>query len=315
MADPLSTTLAALERFAQEQGWEITSPKDIAYGRQVIVTDGVNRLPVNLYHTGRIVVQGKACDVKARLTGWANLFQAGLLPTDADASLSGRSRSGPRPAPASAWIGVDEAGKGDVFGPLVVAGVLVTPETEIVLARRGVRDSKTLADARIGELAQFIRATCPVEILALSPAEYNRAYERQGRNLNRLLAWGHAQVIIRLSRRMPVERAVSDQFGDAALLAEALAAAGCQIALEQRPHAEDDLAVAAASVLARAEFVAAIRSYVQETGFQIPLGAATPRIEAAAREIYRRGGRPELERIAKMHFQPVQNVLAEADRR
>lgn len=313
MADPISTTLAALERFAQEQGWEVTSPKDIAYGRQVIVTDGVTRLPVNLYHTGRILVQGKVCDMKARLTEWANLFQAGLLPTAADASLSGQSRSGPRPASASAWIGVDEAGKGDVFGPLVVAGVLATPETELILARRGVRDSKTLADARIDQLAQLIRAVCPVEVLVVSPAEYNRAYEQHERNLNRLLAWGHAQVIARLSRGRSIARAVSDQFGDEALLVEALVAEGCQVTLEQRPHAESDVAVAAASLLARAEFVATIREYSREIGLKLPLGAATGPIEETARQIYRRWGRQGLERVAKLHFAPVQKVLAEAD--
>lgn len=313
MADPIPTTLAALERFAREQGWEIIPSTDIAYGRQVIVTDGVNRLPVNLYHTGRIVVQGKACDMKARLTEWANLFQAGLLPTAADASLSGRSRSGSRPTSASAWIGVDEAGKGDAFGPLVVAGVLATPETELALARRGVRDSKTLADARIGQLAQLIRAVCPVEVLVVSPAEYNRAYEQHGQNLNRLLAWGHAQVITRLSRSRAVTRAVSDQFGDEALLVEALAAEGCRITLEQRPHAESDVAVAAASVIARAEFVVAIREYGREIGLKLPLGAATSQVEEAARRIYQRWGRQGLERVAKLHFVPVQKVLAEVD--
>ncbi len=310
MTDPIPSMLAALERFAQEHGWEILPPKEIAYGRQVIVTDGVTRLPVNLYHTGRILVQGKACDMKVRLIEWANLLQVGIAPTAADASLSG-----PRPARASAWIGVDEAGKGDVFGPLVVAGVLATPETELVLARRGVRDSKTLADARIGRLAQLIRAACPVEILVIAPSEYNRAYERQGRNLNRLLAWGHAQVIARLSRGRSVARAVSDQFGDEALLIEALAAEGCQIALEQHPHAERDVAVAAASVIARAEFVAAIREYSQEIGLRLPLGAATGHVEEVARQIYQRWGRQGLERVAKMHFAPIQKVLAEADRR
>lgn len=312
MADPISTTLAALERFAQEQGWEVTPPKDIAYGRQVIVTDGVTRLPVNLYHTGRILVQGKACDMKARLTEWANLFQAGLS-TGADANLSGRSRSGSRPASTPAWIGVDEAGKGDVFGPLVVAGVLATLEAELILARRGVRDSKTLADARIGQLAQLIRAVCPVEVLVVSPAEYNRAYEQHGRNLNRLLAWGHARVIARLSRGRSVARAISDQFGDEALLVEALAAEGCQVTLEQRPHAESDVAVAAASLIARAEFVAAIRAYSQEIGLKLPLGAATRQVEEAARRIYQRWGRQGLERVAKLHFAPVQKVLAEVD--
>lgn len=311
MTDPIPLMLTALERFAREQGWEIVPSQDLAYGRQVIVTDGVTRLPVNLYHTGRIVVQGKACAMKARLTEWANLFQAGMD----SAAMTGEELSPEASAlPTSARVGVDEAGKGDVFGPLVVAGVLLTPATELALARRGVRDSKTLADARISQLVQLIRTACPVEVLVISPSEYNRAYEQQGRNLNRLLAWGHAQVIARLSRGRSVARAVCDQFGDAALLIDALAAAGCRIALEQRPHAESDLAVAAASVVARAEFVAAIREYGQEIGLRLPLGAAAGQVENAAKQIYQRWGRQGLERVAKMHFASIQKVLA-VDRR
>lgn len=220
----------------------------------------------------------------------------------------------PKPATVQARIGVDESGKGDVFGPLVVAGVLLTPDIEITLARRGVRDSKTLSDAQILELAQLIRANCPVEILVLLPPDYNIAYEQHGRNLNRLLAWGHAQTIAKLSRRMPVGKAISDQFGNESLLIEALAAEGCQITVEQHPRAESDLAVAAASVIARAEFVTAIQDYTQKAGLEIPLGASANQVKEIGRRIYRRWGRRGLERIAKMHFKTVQEIISEVDK-
>jgi len=229
------------------------------------------------------------------------------------AILTGKP-SEPKPATTLARIGVDESGKGDLFGPLVVAGVLLTPDTEITLARRGVRDSKTLSDAQILELAQLIRANCSVEILVLLPPDYNIAYEQHGRNLNRLLAWGHAQVITKLSQRMPVGKAISDQFGDESLLVEALAAEGCQITLEQRPRAESDLAVAAASVIARAEFVTAMQDYTQKAGLEIPLGASASQVKEIGKRIYRRWGRRGLERIAKMHFKTVQEIISEVDK-
>jgi len=229
------------------------------------------------------------------------------------AILTGKS-SEPKPATILARIGVDESGKGDLFGPLVVAGVLLTPDIEITLARRGVRDSKTLSDAQIVELAQLIRTNCPVEVLVLLPPDYNIAYEQHGRNLNRLLAWGHAQVITKLSRRMPVGKAISDQFGDESLLVEALAAEGCQITLEQRPRAESDLAVAAASVIARAEFITAMQDYTQKAGFEIPLGASASQVKEIGKRIYRRWGRSGLERIAKMHFKTVQEIISEVDK-
>ncbi|MEM4204518.1 MAG: ribonuclease HIII [Candidatus Methanomethylicaceae archaeon] len=213
-----------------------------------------------------------------------------------------------------ARIGVDESGKGDLFGPLVIAGVVLTQESEIVLARRGVRDSKTLSDAQILELARLIRMHCPVEVLVLLPPDYNIAYEQHGRNLNRLLAWGHAQVITKLSRRVSVDKAISDQFGDESLLVEALAAEVCRVPVEQRPHAENDLAVAAASVIARAEFIAAIQDYTQKAGIDIPLGASANQVKEIGKQIYRRWGRRGLERIAKMHFKTIQEIISEADK-
>ncbi|HIE58317.1 MAG TPA: ribonuclease HIII, partial [Anaerolineales bacterium] len=203
---------------------------------------------------------------------------------------------------------------GDLFGPLVVAGVVLTPDIEVTLARRGVRDSKIISDTRILELARIIRANCPIEVLTLLPPNYNIAYEQHGRNLNRLLAWGHAQVITKLSQRMPVGKAISDQFGDESLLVEALADEGCQITLEQRPRAESDLAVAAASIIARAEFVTAMQDYTQKSGLEIPLGSSARQVKEIGKQIYRRWGRRGLERIAKMHFKTVQELISEVDK-
>lgn len=230
-----------------------------------------------------------------------------------EAILTGKSIEA-KPALIPGRIGVDESGKGDLFGPLVVAGVLLTPDVEITLAGRGVRDSKSLSDAQIQELAQVIRANCPIEILVLLPPDYNIAYEQQGRNLNRLLAWGHAQVITKLNQRIPVGKAISDQFGDEALLVEALAAEDCQITLEQRPRAESDLAVAAASIIARAKFVTTIQDYTQKAGLEIPLGASPSQVKEIGKQIYRRWGRRGLEKIAKMHFKTVQEIISEVDK-
>lgn len=211
-------------------------------------------------------------------------------------------------------IGVDESGKGDLFGPLVIAGVMVTPQTELILARAGVRDSKTISDTVIQTLAPFIKEVCPYELIVLLPPDYNTAYEQHGSNLNRLLAWGHAQVICRISKREMVQRAISDQFGDKKLVLESLEKEGCQIVLEQRPRAESDIAVAAASVLAREAFILAIQDYSAKSGFDIPLGASADQVKEIGRRIYRRWGKRGFERIAKMHFKTIREILAEEDR-
>lgn len=215
--------------------------------------------------------------------------------------------------PSRERIGIDESGKGDLFGPLVIAGVRVTQETEPLLARGGVRDSKELADSTIAELGKLIREHCAFEILVLLPPEYNAAYQTHGRNLNQLLAWGHAQVIRNLSERTGSRRAISDQFGDERLLIQALERAECSIALEQRPRAENDIAVAAASILARDEFVSAIKDYSRKAGVTIPLGASPAQVKEIGKLIYRRWGERGLERIAKMHFKTIQEIIAEVE--
>jgi ribonuclease HIII len=207
-------------------------------------------------------------------------------------------------------MGVDESGKGDIFGPLVVAAVVVDPNTELFLAKRGIKDSKELSDGVILELAQVIKENCPVEVLTILPQEYNDLY-RQFNNLNRLLAWGHAQVITRLNEREKPSKAISDQFGDDALLIEALKKEGCLIPLEQRPHAESDIAVAAASVIARAGFIISMRDYTNKSGLEIPLGASAAQVKEIGRQIYKRWGEKGLARIAKMHFKTVQEILLE----
>jgi ribonuclease HIII len=216
-----------------------------------------------------------------------------------------------KPVQPSFRIGVDESGKGDLFGPLVVAGVALMPDAELELAKRGVRDSKTVSDLQIPELAAAVRKCCAVEVLMLLPPDYNRLYEEHGRNLNRLLAWGHAQVITKLSQRTNATRAISDQFGDEKLLIDALAAANCQIDLEQRPKAESDIAVAAASIVARAEFIAAIEDYSAKAGIEIPLGASAQQVTEIGKRIYKRWGRRGLERIAKMHFKTAVEIMNE----
>lgn len=297
MADRLTERLVEFERLLAEKGWQVLDRREIEHGQQLVVSDGVTQLPVNFYHTGKMLVQGPAGPLRTALLEWANVQQMG-------AGAAGDVR-----------IGVDESGKGDVFGPLVVAAVRVTPEGERALVRRGVRDSKTLADVQIAELAGLIRAQCEYEVLELRPPEYNAAYERFGRNLNRLLAWGHARVIAALHARAPAARAISDQFGDARLVEGALRAEGCTIALEQRPRAESDVAVAAASVLARAAFVASMEEYAAKAGMAIPRGSSAPEVKDALRRIRARWGARGLERIAKMHFKTVAEVLAEPGER
>lgn len=213
------------------------------------------------------------------------------------------------PPPPIERIGIDESGKGDYFGPLVIAAVFVDGTTQGELALMQVRDSKKISDGRILEMAPDIKTICPHSVIAIGPQKYNELYEKI-RNLNRLLAWGHAKALENLLERVPCSLAISDQFGDERLILNALQAKGRTVTLEQRTGAESDLAVAAASVLARAEFLLRLKRLSNEVGTTLPKGAS-PAVELAGRMVVKKHGRERLAAIAKLHFKTTKAVLGE----
>lgn len=212
------------------------------------------------------------------------------------------------PGPAIERIGIDESGKGDYFGPLVVAAVFVDGTTQAELALMQVRDSKRISDGRILEMAPDIKTICPHSVIAIGPQKYNELYTKI-KNLNRLLAWGHAKALENLLERgVSCERAISDQFGDERLIVNALQEKGRKIVLEQRTKAESDLAVAAASILARAEFLVRLRRLSDDVGTTLPKGAS-PAVELAAKMIVKKHGQERLGTVAKLHFKTTKAVL------
>jgi ribonuclease HIII len=204
-------------------------------------------------------------------------------------------------------IGIDESGKGDYFGPLVIAAVFVDATTQGELRLMEVRDSKKISDGRILEMAPDIKTICPHSVIAIGPQKYNELYAKI-KNLNRLLAWGHAKALENLLERVTCERAISDQFGNERLILNALQDKGRKIVLEQRTKAESDLAVAAASILARAEFLLRLKRLSGEVGTTLPKGAS-PAVELAAKMIVKKHGRDRLDTVAKLHFKTTQAVL------
>jgi ribonuclease HIII len=205
-------------------------------------------------------------------------------------------------------IGIDESGKGDYFGPLVIAAVFVDASTQRELTLMQVRDSKKISDGRVLEMAPDIKMICPHSVIAIGPHKYNELYEKI-RNLNRLLAWGHAKALENLLDRVSCGRAISDQFGDERLILNALQEKGRTIVLEQRTKAESDLAVAAASILARAELLTRLKRLSNDVGTTLPKGAS-PVVELAARMVIKKHGRERLDSVAKLHFKTTQAVMA-----
>lgn len=209
--------------------------------------------------------------------------------------------------PAAGHIGTDESGKGDYFGPLVIAGVFVPEGQTGVLTELGIRDSKTIGDRRVQELAKLVKSGYIHSVVAIGPERYNDLYGKL-RNLNRILAWGHARVIENILERVDCRQAIADQFGEKSFILDALLKKGKKIDLVQKVRAEEDAAVAAASVLARAEFLQKLRDLSFEVDLELPKGAS-PLVEEAGRRLVEREGSEILSKVAKLHFKNTARVL------
>jgi len=206
-------------------------------------------------------------------------------------------------------FGIDESGKGDFFGPLVIAGVYVDAELARTFRDAGVQDSKAItSDRRIRDLADAIRKSgAPHSVVTIAPPRYNELYRKIG-NLNRLLAWGHARVIENLCEARPdCPRALSDKFADVRVLERALMEKGKTIRLDQRTKAESDFAVAAASILAREKFINWLEEAGGKAGVKLGRGVSAA-VKTAAAEIVSKSGPGALENFAKTHFKTAAEI-------
>jgi ribonuclease HIII len=205
-------------------------------------------------------------------------------------------------------LGIDESGKGDFFGPLVIAGVLADRAGSKKLVAGQVRDSKKISDSRIMDLSRWIKDNFIHTVVVIGPEKYNQLYLKI-RNLNRLLAWGHSRVIENIASRHKFDLAVSDKFGNDAFIENALMKNGKQVRLHQMVRGEALIPVAAASIVARAEFVGYLKKMSGQFGVDLPKGAG-PAVDEAARRIVARSGAAMLDKIAKIHFKNYKKALS-----
>jgi ribonuclease HIII len=210
-------------------------------------------------------------------------------------------------------IGTDESGKGDYFGSLVSASVYIDQDTTQILTSLGVKDSKSLSDSKILEISPKIRAVCKdhFSIIEISPERYNELYDkirRENKNLNDLLAWGHAKAIEELLGRVDCQIAIVDQFADESVVISKLQEKGKQIEVIQMHKAEANLAVAAASILARERFINKLSQMSNQYQIKLPKGVSKEVIQAA-KLFVQTYGEPALKKVAKLHFKTTLEVL------
>lgn len=291
----------ALSGFLRSSGARVSFRREIDYGTQYGVSDRNETVTLNVFSTGKVVVQGKRGAVlKERIDAW--------LRGAAETRGSGRPSSVEAVPDSTPRVGTDEAGKGEYFGPLVVAGVRVLGAGQShALHQLGVRDSKTVANVRATTLsAEILRVAGArnVRELALPPRQYEERRRAAG-SVQRLLGELHAEILRELAEGAEV--AVVDSLGTGSGL-ECHAPPGLRLVM--RPRAEDDVAVAAASVVARARYLAEMSRLSGAVGFELPRGSTHVR-EAVSR-VYRERGMEGLEEVAKVHFSITRQVLGRA---
>jgi ribonuclease HIII len=284
---------AALQGWLREHGYKF---REVPYARFAAEKDKTNLV---FYESGKLVIQGKGTQEFLEFVLEPEILKEARVGYEAVLN----------PELLLPRFGVDESGKGDFFGPLCIAGAYINESVITAWKDAGIRDSKNIgSDKRIKDLADLIQNTpgCVTSVVAIGNERYNQLYGKM-RSVNTLLAWGHARVIENLMGQrhrmtpLPV-RAISDQFASSKdVVGKALMTLGRQIELVQKHRAEEDLAVAAASILARNEFVTRLGKLEKQYEMKLPKGASAA-VDAAAKEFVAKYGAENMPKVAKMHF-------------
>jgi ribonuclease HIII len=255
-----------------------------------------------LYQSGKCVVQGKGAQDFVTFVMEPQVLMAVKLGYEEIVN----------PEAFTPHIGVDESGKGDFFGPIVIASAYTDGTLTKAMQEIGVRDSKNItSDNRLLDIAKNLRQLLNgrYSIIAIGPEKYNQLYTKI-RSVNNLLAWGHARAIENLLEKVPhCNRAVSDQFGSKEQVKRALMQKGRKIELIQMHKAESDIAVAAASILAREAFLFGLRKLGEQHGVKLPKGASNL-VQDAAVTLIEKHSPAILLQAAKCHFKTTDSVLA-----
>lgn len=273
----------------KEQGFEISKPP------YTLFSGKKTGISCTLYESGKLVVQGKDKDE----------FIEFYLEPEILKNFSYTYKEPPE-HDRKARIGIDESGKGDFFGPLCVAGVYAEGSAISKLADIGVKDSKAMTDSAILKVAKEIRKNYQHHILKINPLKYNELYDKF-KNLNRLLAWAHATTIESLVEKTKCRDVIIDQFANEEVVKTALKRKSLEVNLTQRHRAEEDLVVAAASILAREAFILGLRQLGEQFSIELPKGASQLTINAGKKFIARYG-EEQLGHVGKLHFKTLDSI-------
>lgn len=211
--------------------------------------------------------------------------------------------------------GLDESGKGDLFGPVVSACVIAGKSAVEKWLAAGVKDSKQItSDKKIFELEKTIRETPGVIVkTAFAKIEkYNGLYPKFG-NLNAFLGYLHFLALkealaqaAETGTELP-EWGLLDQFSKSPIVQRYLARNGVDFDLRMRTKAESDPVVAAASIVARATYVRELEKISEIAGARLPKGSGAE-AKRAAIEVFKKFGNSRFGEFVKLHFKTAEEA-------
>ena len=282
-------------------GFTLIDEREINYGVQLVFEKNEKVIKLNIYHSAKkgysyVFPHGKDSSEKKMLGNLITYFKS--LQTEVEHNYN-------------IWLGTDESGKGDFFGALCAAGFIADKTIVKKLKDAGIADSKTLNDANIEKKAKFLYANYKdrIETVVLMPKKYNELYEKfslQKKKLNHLLAWMHGRIILNLYKKHPFETAIVDKFVDKKVIVSSLKDLK-NIKIIVRTKAESDVAVAAASIIARYHFVQSIKMLERKYGINFPKGASK-KVNEAGKIFMEKFGKEKMKEVAKIHFKTYTNL-------
>lgn len=294
-----------IKKIAEDKGAIVSMHKEINYGIQFEIKKEDEKGLYRIYQSKKGIKHDLS---QLRSDKLKSLFIEGQVEGQAneDNDTDKKTKSKETKLKDYDLIGVDESGKGDLFGPLVIASVYVDYESYKKLYNLGVKDSKTIDDVKILKLSKLIKSICEYSVVKIRNDKYNELYDKI-KNLNKLLAWGHARAIENLLNKVDCDTVLSDKFGKEELIKNRLMEKGQNINLHQQTKAESNLAVAAASIIARAEFVKELDNINKEYNIRFPKGISHITIERG-KEFVKKYGKEELFKVAKLHFKTIDRL-------
>ena len=284
-------------KYLEENNYKITERKEIPYGMQFRVNSNGVKNSIRIFENKKKKLTLDLSQVKDN--------ELKIKCAEYDCGISENSNKNTDIMVSPPLIGSDEAGKGDYFGPLTVCAVYADEKMFSELRAAGIKDSKKLTDKKIDEFKDIIIEICPYYcVVEVKNRQFNDMHAKVN-NINEILAHAHAACIKNLYQKTKCENVLIDKFANEYRMENELRELPLHIT--QRPKAEQNIAVAAASILARYTYMTRLKSMSEEYGIDFCAGAGTQADICANKfaEIY---GKDKLYDICKISYKNTQRV-------